>query len=91
MEKYGKEESNSITTQKTLLLQFVNESEDLRIYDKYIDDGFSGTNFNRPGFQRLLQDMHSGKINCVLTKDLSRLRQELYRSRKLYRANISIV
>ena len=41
--------------------------------DWYIDDGYTGTNFNRPGFQRMLQDMKDGRINCVLVKDLSRL------------------
>ena len=39
----------------------------------YIDDGYSGTNYNRPDFQRMLADIESGKINCVITKDLSRL------------------
>ena len=68
-----KQESNSITSQKTLLNEFIEEHDDLIIYDTYIDDGYTGTDFNRPGFQRLLEDMRKGNINCVLVKDLSRL------------------
>ena len=68
-----KQESNSITSQKTLLNEFVEEHDDLIIYDTYIDDGYTGTDFNRPGFQRLLEDMRKENINCVLVKDLSRL------------------
>lgn len=68
-----KQESNSVTSQKTLLNEFVETHEDLIVYDTYIDDGFTGTDFNRPSFQRLLEDMRSGNINCVIVKDLSRL------------------
>ncbi len=68
-----KQESNSVTSQKTLLNEFANAHDDLIIYDTYIDDGFTGTDFNRPSFQRLLEDMRNGNINCVIVKDLSRL------------------
>ena len=68
-----KSESNSITSQKALLNEFIEEHNDLIIYDTYVDDGYTGTDFNRPGFQRLLEDMRNGNINCVLVKDLSRL------------------
>lgn len=68
-----KQESNSITSQKTLLNEFIEEYDDLFVYDTYVDDGYTGTDFNRPGFQRLLEDMRKGNINCVLVKDLSRL------------------
>lgn len=68
-----KQESNSVASQKTLLNEFVEEHDDLIVYDTYIDDGFTGTDFNRPSFQRLLEDMRSGNINCVIVKDLSRL------------------
>lgn len=68
-----KQESNSVTSQKTLLNEFVEEHNDLIVYDTYIDDGFTGTDFNRPSFQRLLEDMRNGNINCVIVKDLSRL------------------
>ena len=65
-------ESESITNQKSLLLQYVKENN-LRVYDIYIDDGYSGTNFERPDFNRLLTDIELGKINMVITKDMSRL------------------
>lgn len=65
-------ESESITNQKSLLLQYVKENN-LNVYDIYIDDGYSGTNFDRPDFNRLLNDIELGKINMVITKDMSRL------------------
>lgn len=68
-----KQESNSVTSQKTLLNEFVDTHDDLIVYDTYIDDGFTGTDFNRPSFQKLLEDMRNGNINCVIVKDLSRL------------------
>lgn len=68
-----KQESNSITSQKTLLNEFIEENDDLMIYNFYVDDGYTGTDFNRPGFQELLEDMKNGNINCILVKDLSRL------------------
>lgn len=68
-----KQESNSITSQKALLNEFIEENDDLMIYNFYVDDGYTGTDFNRPGFQELLEDMKNGNINCILVKDLSRL------------------
>src|SRR5574344_520348 len=65
-------ESESITNQKSLLLQYVKENN-LRVYDIYIDDGYSGTNFDRPDFNRLIRDIELGKVNMVITKDMSRL------------------
>ena len=68
-----KQESNSITSQKALLNEFIEEHDDLIVYDTYVDDGYTGTDFDRPGFQKLLEDMRKGNINCDLVKDLSRL------------------
>ena len=65
-------ESSSILTQKIMLEKYAKEHHWL-IHDYYIDDGWSGTNFNRPEFQRLLVDIENKKINTVLVKDLSRL------------------
>lgn len=65
-------ESSSITSQRQLLTQYVRE-RGWNIVDEYIDDGYSGTNYDRPSFQRMLDDIEDGKINCVITKDLSRL------------------
>ncbi len=65
-------ESNSIINQRELIEQYIKDKNDLQLVDYYIDDGYSGTNFNRPGFRRLLQDMKNKKINCIIVKDLSR-------------------
>ena len=68
----GTAESSSITTQRKILLSYAKENGFI-VYDEYIDDGFSGTNFDRPNFKRMIQDIEDKKINLVLTKDLSRL------------------
>lgn len=65
-------ESASISTQRSMLSSYCQE-RGYQIYDVYVDDGYSGLNFARPAFQQLLQDIEAGKINMVLTKDLSRL------------------
>ncbi len=72
-EDYG--ESVSIETQRKIITQFANEQHFI-IVDEYIDDGWSGTNFDRPAFQRMMEDVESGKVNCIITKDLSRLGRE---------------
>jgi len=64
--------SESVANQKSLLLQYAKENN-LRVYDIYIDDGYSGTNFDRPDFKRLLNDIELGRVNMVITKDMSRL------------------
>lgn len=68
-----KKESNSIRNQRNLLRNYVQSQDDLQIFDIYIDDGYSGMDFQRPEFQRMMEDIYAGKINCVLVKDLSRL------------------
>lgn len=64
--------SQSVTNQKSLLDDFVKKHR-LSVYDTYIDDGWSGTNFDRPDFQRMIADIEAKKVNMVITKDLSRL------------------
>ncbi|MBE7015398.1 MAG: resolvase [Ruminococcaceae bacterium] len=64
--------SESVTNQKSLLNDFVQKHR-LSVYDTYIDDGFSGTSFERPDFQRMISDIENKKVNMVITKDLSRL------------------
>lgn len=71
-----KQESNSVTSQRTILNSFIEENDDLRVYDTYIDDGYSGTDFDRPAFQRMLEDIEDNKIDCILVKDLSRFGRE---------------
>lgn len=66
-------ESESITSQREMLCHFLSQNPDLKYVDEYVDDGFSGTNFERPNFQRLIEDIKSNKVNCVIVKDLSRL------------------
>lgn len=69
---YKKAESESVTNQKSLLKNFIRENK-LELIDIYIDDGVSGTTFDRPDFNRLIKDINNKKINMVVTKDLSRL------------------
>ncbi len=68
-------ESESIINQKTLLTKYVNDLG-YKLIDIYIDDGFTGTNFERPAFKKMLKDIELGKINMVITKDLSRLSRD---------------
>ena len=65
-------ESASIATQKSILTDYV-KKQGWHIAKTYVDDGYSGTNFQRPSFQNMIKDIESGLINCVITKDLSRL------------------
>lgn len=67
-----KNESDSISSQRALLNKFVAQNPDIQIDDFYIDDGYSGTNFDRPDFQRMLAKIKTGDIDCVIVKDLSR-------------------
>ena len=71
-DKKYESESESIINQRNLLHRYV-EDNGFTLIDEYVDDGFTGTNFDRPGFQRMIEDIESGRINCVITKDLSRL------------------
>lgn len=71
-----KHRSDSITNQQSLIRDFVKSHPDIRLAAERIDDGYSGTNFNRPAFMELLEDVKSGRINCIIVKDLSRLGRE---------------
>ncbi len=72
-ESYG--DSVSIETQRTILRKYAAENG-LHIVDEYVDDGWSGTNFERPSFKRMMADVDMGKVNCIVTKDLSRFGRE---------------
>lgn len=67
-----KSESDSIANQRALLTSYVEHHDDLILTDCYVDDGWSGTNFQRPEFQRMIRDVERGRIDCILVKDLSR-------------------
>ena len=68
----GDNESMSISNQKIMLRDFA-EKNGMFQHEYYVDDGYTGRNFNRPAFQRMIADIEAGKIGCVITKDLSRL------------------
>ena len=72
-ESYG--DSVSIETQRTILRKYAADNG-LHVIDEYVDDGWSGTNFERPSFKRMMADVDAGKVNCIVTKDLSRFGRE---------------
>lgn len=68
-----KEESDSIGSQKDITHEYVEQNGDIILADEYVDDGWSGTSFDRPDFERMMADIKRGAVNCVIVKDLSRL------------------
>lgn len=72
-EDEDKEESSSITNQREILKRYVSENENFVLVKEYVDDGWTGTNFDRPKFQEMIEDIEKGIIDTVITKDLSRL------------------
>ncbi len=79
----GRAESNSISSQRDMIRSFIRKQDNMEIYDIYVDDGFSGTNFDRPGFQRMMKDIKAGRVNCVIVKDLSRLGRDYIEAGRL--------
>ena len=71
-DEFGGTESASVINQRNYIKEFA-EKNGFEIYDYYIDDGYSGGNFDRPNFKRLIEDIEKKKINTVITKDTSRL------------------
>ena len=72
-EDVDKEESDSIINQRNLIMYYLNEYKDISVYKEYVDDGYTGTDFNRPGIQNIINDIYSRKINAMIVKDSSRL------------------
>lgn len=72
----GKTESNSISNQRSLIENYISEQDDIVLTKEYVDDGYSGANFDRPHFQMMLEDIKQGMIDCVIVKDLSRFGRE---------------
>jgi DNA invertase Pin-like site-specific DNA recombinase len=68
----GKFESNSINSQREIIMNYLKKHPEMEIYDEYKDDGKTGTNFERNEFQRMYDDVRLGKVNCIIVKDLSR-------------------
>lgn len=75
-----KSESNSIGNQRELIRAYIHEQQDIELYDIYVDDGFSGSNFDRPEFKRMMNDVEAGRVNCVIVKDLSRFGRDYIES-----------
>lgn len=69
-------ESDSIANQRKYIDEFVKRNPDIKIVNEQVDDGYSGIVFDRPAFKAMLEDIKSGKINCIIVKDLSRLGRE---------------
>lgn len=72
--------SNSIKSQRELIRAFIHEQPDIELYDIYVDDGFSGSNFERPEFKRMMGDVQAGRVNCIIVKDLSRFGRDYIES-----------
>lgn len=71
-----KAESNSISNQKNLIRDFLKDKEDIEVVSERVDDGYSGSNFERPAFKLMLEDIKKGIVDCVIVKDLSRFGRE---------------
>ena len=69
-------ESNSISNQKQLIMDYVKDKPEFQLVSLRIDDGYTGTNYDRPAFQLMLEDIKAGRINCIIIKDLSRFGRE---------------
>jgi len=77
-----KEESDSISNQRALILDFLKSMPDIRVHQIRIDDGYSGVDFNRPAFVEMMEDIKSGIVNCVVVKDFSRFGRNYIESGK---------
>ena len=74
-EKYDKDfkaESNSISNQRLQIQDYIDKNEEMELAGEYVDDGYSGINFERPAFKEMMEDVITGSINCIVVKDLSR-------------------
>ena len=67
-----KEESNSVLGQKELIQDYIRRHPDLLECGMKVDDGFTGSNFDRPAFQELMEEVRAGNINCVVVKEIGR-------------------
>lgn len=72
VEDSGKAGADTIEMQKALILSYIEQQSDMTVYELFCDNGRTGTNFERPAFERLMQEIRTGKIDCIVVKDLSR-------------------
>ena len=72
IDKDGKRESNSVSNQRLIIEDYLAINSDIELAEVYTDEGYSGTNFDRPQFLQMIEDIRLGKINCVIVKELSR-------------------
>ena len=79
----GKTESDSIASQRDLIRSYIRSHKEMELYDIYADDGYSGANFDRPQFKRMMQDVEEGKVDCVIVKDLSRFGRDYIEAGRL--------
>ena len=89
-------ESMSVENQRDLLNYYINNHDDLVSYDEYVDDGYTGANFDRPSFKRMIKDIEDGNVDCIITKDLSRFGRDhidtgYYLERYLPKKNIRFI
>lgn len=71
-----KQESDSISSQRALIEGYVAKCPDIELVAEYVDDGYTGTNFDRPDFKKMMDAVERGEINCIIVKDLSRFGRE---------------
>ena len=95
-EDRDKKESESVENQRDLIDSFIKKHEDLEDVGEYVDDGYTGGNYDRPRFKKMINDIESGKINCIITKDLSRFGRDhidtgYYLERYLPKKNIRYI
>ena len=79
----SKAESNSISSQREMIHSYIRKQDDIEIYDTYVDDGWSGANFDRPEFKRMMEDIEAGNVDCVIVKDLSRFGRDYIEAGRL--------
>ena len=72
VENSGHETEDALNTQILQIHNYIKEQPELTLTDTYVDNGFTGTRFDRPEFERMMQDVRTGKIQCIVVKDLSR-------------------
>ena len=95
-EDRDKAESESVENQRDLINNFIAKNIELEEVGEYVDDGYTGGNIDRPKFKQMIKDIEDGKINCIITKDLSRFGRDhidtgYYLERYLPRMNIRYI